>query len=451
MSVTLAVAEPAALPDARRRSRERLTCWWCAAVCLSAFGPYIGGMRMEQVTVLASAAVILVIGWPRMMAARDVPSPWPLIILAGICCVTLIGTVSRPFDPNFLGAQPVTHGLSYFVLPLALVVITWYWTLSASPSRLAVTAAKVTAAASAASGVIAVAQLVAGNVTVLGFLPQFWSAGATSSGAVRTASDGRFDGIFAQPAEAGLVEGLALLCVIFLWQRGSRRPVLLGAAAAAITAGGLLSVSKVFLLGALPLAALMVLRGPARANAAAVTACAVAAFWLADRAGVLPAWQSTGGALSRRLGAPSVTVWTGGRYGSGSSLGPAVADVLHGSPWYGFGGGGLGVAYDSLWLELLAIAGVAGVALTAALLAVLVWRWVRLRPVLNSPERRLAGMSLALAAGASLGVPSLTENVAVTVLWLILGLLLCAQPLPRRGGSRAEGDECCLGTASSDT
>jgi hypothetical protein len=433
--MALAASVPAALADARGWTRERLTCWWCGVLCLSAFGPYTGGVRMEQVTVLASVVFVLVTGWPAMMAARNVPFPWPLILLAGICGVTFIGTFSRPFDPRWMGTQPVTHGLAYFVLPAALVVITWYWTLSVPASRLAVIAARVTAAASAISGVAAVAQMVADSVTVVGFLPRFWSAGATSSGAVNTASDGRFDGMFAQPAEAGLVEGLALLCVIFLWQRGSRHRVLLGAAAAAITAGGLLSVSKVFVLGALPLAALMVARGPARARAAAGIACAAAGFWLADQGGLLASWSRTGTALSRRLDAPSVTVWTGGRYGSGSSLAPAVTDVLHASPWYGFGAGGLGVPYDSLWLELLATAGVAGVALTVALLGVLGRRWAGLRGVLSGPERRLAGMSLALAAGASLGVPSLTENVAVTVLWLIVGLLLCAQPPPRRGAA----------------
>ena len=62
------------------------------------------------------------------------------------------------------------------------------------------------------------------------------------------------------------------------------------------------------------------------------------------------------------------------------------------------------------------------------ILAGLACRWFRLREALGRPEWTLAGAALALAAGASLGLPSLTANRDSTLLWLILGLLIVARP-----------------------
>ena len=314
--------------------------------------------------------------------------------------------------------------MAYFLLPAALIIVTWYWTLTVPASDLIVLMARLLIGGMAVNGVIAVAQLASGNVVVLGFLPRFWSASQAGSVAVNAAENFRYTGIFDQPAQAGLAYGLALLCVIFLVQRGSRRPVLLAVCAAAVITGGVLALSKVFLLGALPVAVLTVLRGRYRVRVFLAATFAAAGFWLLGRAGVLPSWQAA--ASLEHLADPAVTHLTGARYGTGGTLGPGVADVMHASPWYGFGGGGLGIPYDSLWLEALVLAGIAGVILVAALLGVLAWRWAALHGTLTRPEWLLAGASLALAAGGSLGIPSLTTDRAMTLLWLILGLLVCA-------------------------
>ena len=57
----------------------------------------------------------------------------------------------------------------------------------------------------------------------------------------------------------------------------------------------------------------------------------------------------------------------------------------------------------------------------------LAFRWARLRGYLQRPEWHLAGGVLALAMGASLGIPSLTANRACTLAWLVLGVLLAAR------------------------
>jgi TctA family transporter len=110
--------------------------------------------------------------------------------------------------------------------------------------------------------------------------------------------------------------------------------------------------------------------------------------------------------------------------------------VLHAFPWAGFSAAGLNVAYDSLWLEVFVVSGIIGIVLAAAMLVLLAARWARLKATLGRAEWQLAGGVLALAIGASLGIPSLTANRAATLLWLVLGLLVCA-----RGRAAISGGE----------
>jgi hypothetical protein len=415
----------------------RLILWWARIVCLSAFGPYLAaGARAEQAAIIASGAVVLMAGWPKIVRARPVPVPTVLLLFTALCAVIVIGTVWRPADLAFYGPQPGSHGLAYFLLPAALILVTWFWTLTVPAARLIIVIAQTTVVAMTANAVLSIAQLASGNAAVLSVLPRFWdSQAAPGSVASLAAENGRYTGIFNQPAEAGIAYGLALFCLIFLTQRGTRLrggPALCApvAGGALLITGGVLTVSKMFLFLALPLAAILVMR--ARRNRVRVVLAAAliaGAFWLLGHAGMLPAWP-TGSAELHGLLSPSgplVSTYTANRYGQGGSLGPVASDVLRSSLWYGFGAGGLDVPYDSMWIEVLAVSGLIGLVLLLLILGALAHRWVRLRGSLGRPEWLLAGASLALAAGGSLGLPSLTANRASTLLWLILGVLVCAQ------------------------
>jgi hypothetical protein len=419
------------LPQSGRR-----TLWWARIVCLSAFGPYVtGSARTEQIAVFASLAAIAVTGWPRMTRAPFAPAPF-LLAWGALCAVMTVSTVFRPADPMFYGLQPPSHALSALLLPVALMVVTWYWTLSADPVSLTGAVAPLVTGALCVNTVIEVAQVSAGKAAVVSFLPHFWGAvPSAGSVALMAAQNGRYTGIFDQPAEAGIAYGVALLCLIWLARRRAWHPAVVTCAAVLVCAGGVLTLSKVFLLVAAPVAVVTVLRGPSRVRAAAVTAAASGAVWLAGSAGALPAWN-LGGAAFASLAHPGSSLaaqYTAGRYGSSGTLGAPAADVLRTDPLAGFGAGGLNVAYDSLWLEVLAVAGVLGVVLAVVMLALLALRWSRLGGSLWLPEWHLAGGVLALAAGASLGIPSLTANRASTLLWLILGVLIAARVPDRRG------------------
>jgi hypothetical protein len=439
-----------ASPAAVRPFAVRGDLWQARIVALSVFGPYVAGSaRTEQIVVVGLLAWVVVTGWPRMMKVRCGPAPF-LLAWCGLYAVMLIATAFRPFDPAFYGPQPASHALAALALPVALMILTWYWTLRSEPVQLLRAAAPVIVAGMCANALLEMMQVTAGKAVVAGFLPHFWDASAVGgpigqpgsgmlgSVAANAASNGRYTGIFDQPAEAGIAYGVALLCLIWLARGSSRRPALVTAAAVALATGGTLTLSKVFLLAAVPLAVLTVLRGRARIRAVLVAAAVAGALWLAGSAGLLPAWH-LGGVVLGSLAHPDgslVTRYTAGRYGDGGTLGPTASDVLHASPWAGFGAAGLNVAYDSLWLELFVVSGIIGVVLAAAMLVLLAARWARLKASIGRAEWQLAGGVLVLAIGASLGIPSLTANRAATLLWLVLGLLVCA-----RGRAAISGGE----------
>ena len=415
---------------------SRRTLWWARIVCLSAFGPYAtGSARTEQIAVFASVMFILVTGWPRMIRAPLGPAPF-LAGWSGLVAVMLISTVFRPFDPGFYGSQPVSHALSAMALPLALMVITWYWTLTADPVSLIRAVAPVAVAAMCVNAVIEITQVSAGKAAVFSFLPRFWDA-APSAGSVaaNAASDGRYTGIFNQPAEAGIAYGVALLALIWLARKRAWKPLAVTCAAVLLATGGVLTLSKVFLLCALPVAALTVLRSTARIRVLVTATVVGGALWLAEIAGMLPAWSgaATLGYLTRP-GTSLATQYTAGRYGAAGTLAPVTADVLRATPLAGFGAGGLdGPAYDSLWQEVLVVSGILGVILAAAVFVMLAWRLTVLRTtVLVREDWQLACGAAVLAAGASAGIPSLTANRAATLLWLVLGALVTARS-PGRG------------------
>jgi hypothetical protein len=427
-------AEHANLPS-RTAGGSRPTLWWARIVCLSAFGPYVtGSARTEQIVVFVSFAAILTFGWPQVARARHF-APVPFLVLwGGLYAVMLIATVRRPLDPAFYGAQPISHALSALLLPLALVTVTWFWTLSADGADLIAAVAPVIVAAMIVNTAISLAQVATRNVAIVSFLPRFWdSSGSTGSVAVVAAGNGRFTGIFDQPAEAGIAYGVALFCLIWLTRRRAVNPVVITVCAVMLITGGAVTLSKVFLLGGVPIAVLTILRGRSRVRVAAWGALAGAGLWLAAGAGILPAWSGLTAIRGYAQPAGSLTAqYSAGRYGAGGSLGPVVSDVMRASPLSGFGAGALSVAYDSLWIEVLVVSGILGLIFAAATVALLAFRWVGLRPSLEPPEWHLAGGTLALAIGSSLGIPSLTANRAATLLWLVIGVLIAARPAVSR-------------------
>jgi len=405
--------------------------WTAVLITLSIFGPYVSGnLRLEQFVLIPIFMVVVIMGWPTLMSRPFSPLP-VLGAWLGLIGIIMIGTLWRPADLGAYGSQAVSHGLGALLTPVMLIVLTWFWAQQASTLRLITAVAWTVCAAMTANGLISLIQFATKNSQIISILPQFWSGGA-AGGSVASFSggNGRYTGIFDQPAVSGIAYGVGLLCLLYLVRsEGRPRSILIWPATLLMTAGGLVAVSKTFVFGALPILALVVARTPqVRLRVAAGAAFVGAAVWALAAEHALPSWPSGVAAAKGLVSASSFTSQaTGGRYGSGGTLGPVVGDVLHSSPVIGFGAGGLNVAYDSLWVEIMAMGGLAGLVLMVTVFALLWTRLTGLRAALGTAERSLAGAALALAAVVSLGIPSLMTDPAASLLWLILGLLITGQ------------------------
>ncbi len=403
---------------------------WAILVCAAVFGPYVSGVMTGQAVLVIWGAFILLTGWPLII--RDKLPMLPVIGLwATICAISVIADTWRAKDPAFYGTQPAVHALWWLVMPQLVMIICWYWTLFVSAERLARAISRVIAIGMAANAVLAIMQLSTSNAKLGGVMLRFWSQRATVNGTVTVAglaaTNGRYTGIFDQPAEAGTAYGVALLCIIYLARRGERWlvPEVTGVL---VVVGGILSISKIFLFVSLPIAALVIVRSPGvRLRILAGATIGGAALLLANAVGLLPTWR-VGSSIILSFLHPNgsfVTLYTADRYGpGGGTLWPAIADVLHTTPWAGFGLRGLNTAYDSQWLEILVLSGLIGVILFCAVVAVLGLEWLKMRKVAGPAESALAGSVIMLAVASSAGFPSLTANRAGVLIWLILGVLL---------------------------
>jgi hypothetical protein len=252
----------------------------------------------------------------------------------------------------------------------------------------------------------------------------------TDTVAGRASQLGRYTGIFNQPAEAGEMYSIALLAAIYHYRSDLLR---FAGTSLLITVGGLLTISKVFLLVGLPIAAWQVLRqSHGRGRRFVLLAAAAVAVAALAQSGVGPQW--IGGDFLAQLLHPgangdALRLYTGGRLGNSSSLDTVVAAVLQRSPWFGYGAGGLAVPYDDAWVEALCVAGLCGAVLYTMLLATLAVCWLRRRVPAGSggarsARSRLGGGLVLLVIGASVGLPALTANRVATIAWLLIGLIL---------------------------
>ncbi len=388
------------------------------------FGPYtpIEGVRTEQIAVYVTLLVLGALHLSRIRLERHA--------LAGAGAMTIslgtaaIGGIWPPFNETGFVQQNAWAGVDNLALPLACLLLVQIWLILGRQHELLRCILVTTVVAMSANALVA---LLATAQDLRPILSAFWTAAPGVTVAENAASMGRITGILNQPAEAGLLYGLALIGAVYVLHD---RPILLGLSASALCVGGLLCASKIFLLVAFPLAVWAGMRTLMKraARFAAVGFLCVAGGFLGYR-GLLSEWQ--GMAFVGRLLNPVgdvISFYTAGRIGPDGTLNPVVDSVMQTSPWVGMGVSGLAVAYDNAWVEHFVMAGVIGVLAQTAILGTMVhaaWAINRLRePALSAFSRAVT----VLAVVSSVGLPVFTANRSGTVLCLVMGVAVLARP-----------------------
>lgn len=305
------------------------------------------------------------------------------------------------------------------------MMLTWLTVSIYDAPRLLAMTSRIVAVAMAASGLLAITSI---RFDLSEYLRPFWTTDAAGafSVAANAAALGRYGGIFNQPAEAGALYSIAGLAAVYVWRDQLPK---LAVIASLIVIGGLISVSKIFILGGLPLILVYWMSTQRRGRKVGLVLGLVLLAVGIVQSGVFSGWRGTN-YLARLLDPQggAIGFYTAGRFESGSTVSQVIAEVLKVSPVVGVGAGGWNVAYDSALVESLVVAGVIGMAMYAITLIAV---FLIARKIVDAHLRRFAYLFAILLVGAAAGFSPLTGNRVAAVAWLFIALLLLCSRLSR--------------------
>lgn len=388
------------------------------AITLSTFGPYlVGGVRWEQAVVylLATVAVVFAAPFIRPWGGLRFLIPWVLMLAVALLGEAFPLRSSARWDGGGLLA-----GVDNLLLPLAVMVSVWCFVKPPQAESLLNLAGKLYVGGMTLNAGLAILDT---RYDLAGYLRPFWTReDAMSAVAIRAGEMGRLSGIINQPSAAGLAYSLAGLLAVYLYMGKRRKLYLL---LAIITIGGVLTVSKVFLLVGAPLILIYLWKSIQR-KAGLMFAFILAAAGVIQY-GIFQRWEGVD-MLTRLLDPPPgqslIGFYTAGRWVEGSPMMQVILEALRVSPLSGVGAGGWAIPYDSAWTQAIVVAGLLG----AACLAAVLLGFFRLAKTTTDPERRRFTWFFALLLfGASFGVPALTTNRVGVIVWLVASLLVVSR------------------------
>lgn len=249
----------------------------------------------------------------------------------------------------------------------------------------------------------------------------FW--GSTDSVAARALTNGRYSGIFNQPMESGVAYSLGLFCWQYINSKTNNFKIKQMIILMILIIGGVMSVSKIFLLIGLPLFFVFFI-----GNKSFFKFFAKFVIWgtlgLLTFNWISKFWSGTD-YLLRFFNSNEniITLLTAGRFGEGSQQSQLFGEVWKTNPILGLGFGGSKV-YDSMYFYFFSLGGVISLGVLIVFLFLLVVKMTKfLNLTKNSLESRLFVLLVLLIIAGGFGSPILTLNRVGVLLWTLLILL----------------------------
>lgn len=429
-----------AAPEVAERRASRLSQFAITALGIATFGPYLyESIRTEQAVVYGLLLLLMPMVFIRFRPRGGLRFfiPW-----AGYILVATIGVIapeaSAPYPPGSL-----LGGMDNVLAPLAIMLLIWSVVPEQDAETLLQRFCKIIAVAMAANGLIAV---LATAVDVSPLMRPFWASEDSTTTADLAAQLGRYSGIFNLPAEAGALYGVAGLAAIYAWKG---RPVLVAALITAMTLGGLISVSKVFILGGLPMVVIYWFWSQRGGRKVAALFGLVLIALGVLQSGLLDQWTGAN-YLGRLFVAPSsqgfLELYSAGRFDSESTFTTVVGQALSHNRLTGAGLAGWRVPYDGVVAEALVVGGVLGL----ILLGIVTLAMLTLRRGLDPRGQWFAFLFAVVTIAGSLGFSPLTANRVSTVTWVIIALLVLVARHANEGDQASEGYRSIHGRPSPD-
>ena len=244
----------------------------------------------------------------------------------------------------------------------------------------------------------------------------------------RSVTNGRFIGIFNQPFEAGIAYSVGLMGWMYLLLKQKTMSFFFWILGTMLVIGGLLSISKVFILGGIPAAityAIWIVNIKSTKRIIGIIIASLAAMKIITSLGKWTGLQYFLRLFDTRqvseVGA--ISLYTGGRLGGETSaVTHLFRRVWETSPIVGFGFG-VTFALDNAYLEFFYQGGLVAMMLYIAVLTILGVSFFRGLSSGNM-EARLAFLLIIIVIFAGLGAPVLTINRASILMWVFLITLL---------------------------
>lgn len=390
------------------------------AMVLASFGPYLaGGVRTDQ-PVTYGLAVLAVFALIMQRSFRFGSHAGTVLLWALLPIIALIGTLTVP---AFRSGGEVAM-LDNLLMPIAVSIVMAALITPENRTQLLRAFAITFVACMVVNSLLVLGQMGGGGLgSVSAWLP------TGGGGAERVETTGRFMGIFHSPALSGVMYSIALIVAVWLLRR---RPVLLTAVILLFIPAGFGAVSKVFIFGGLPVAALYLLYvsrrlgvwliiGLGALSAIVYTYWEDLMFWALNQ---FPNWEGTDRIVEVIFGNFSVEGVTGNRYGEDSALQPVVDEVSTNGLLGGLGLSGTGSALDSAWIMSLVLGGVVGVVALALMILTAAGGLIARRNQMASDEFWMFAAVGAVLVGASFGAPVFTMNRLAVIVWMLIAFML---------------------------
>lgn len=414
--------------------KKRLIDWMPVLLVVASFGPYVFpslGLRSEHFLIYSMVlfAVPLLV-----MRRRIIRLPQPLfriiVLLLGITLWTLFVSVS--------GGHPVVSFYKYlssienYVQPIAVVLVVIAFsrfTACDDISRFFKNLCWCLVFLLCLNSIIAccsvfwdMSNLMRPFVESCFGGPSVWQLAEQM---------GRHSGIFNQPIENGLMYSLGLLALGYSNRVSHNTGFIPGLSLAMLIMGGILSVSKVFIMGGIlvflfywnpfgNLKKYFKWRYILALIMGGIFICVIFSFWK-DRGYFFRLFK-----IGRDTNL--LELYTGGRFGSQYNVPAETVDIMarfvkvwQDDPLRGFGFGTIS-CFDNAYFEFFYQGGI--IALIGYIVILAVYFWYSLLAFLNGYEEGRFLMALfTLVMGASFGAPVLTINRFSTVFWVFSTLL----------------------------
>lgn len=423
------LAGAAASEDSWRTNRYRV--WRDVGVWLTfaAFAPYLSkslGIRTEHVLIYAVGSL----GLLRLLTSR-VRRPTYIVPVVAFFGIAVIWALFVTFmsTSNDADTLRVIADADHYLRPLCIVIGLIAWIEADYHTASVVSLERICKLLLVLLGINAFLVAVSLFVDVGWFFQPFRPENISSQNVADLAAElGRFTGVFNLPFEAGVAYSLGLFAWAYLYLgEGASKPYAFAhLGLALLVVGGLMPVSKAFLLGGLPLFLIYWVASGGLGKAVGIRAWPILAIAIIAITIVLPSWLGTDflvGQYQKVISGDSglVSSLSAGRFGeSGMVSGPFLKTAAE-APLTGFGLGMVRIL-DSAYLLFFVHGGTVPLFGYVVLLGWVITRG--LQYAASSREGRILTLIGVYMVGAGLGAPVASVVRASTVLWVMVSLLL---------------------------